>query len=156
MLAETTVTQRSPCNSAVSSFMTNPLPDCSNYSPFCHTHHLILDQYFLTSLSGQTLYQAALLETSTSLLQRFTVKSSRELIMSMEEYYSVLRKLNNKHRQVVMNCHLNSLLSLSLFSLSLSSLCSLSHFTLFSLFLISPSLSTIPSFFSDQFFVLLR
>ena len=51
MLAETPVTQRSPCYSAVSSSFTNPLPDCSNYSPFCHTHYLTPDQYF-TSLFG--------------------------------------------------------------------------------------------------------
>ena len=39
MLAETPVTQRSPCYSAVSTSLTNPLPDCSNYSPFSpHPH----------------------------------------------------------------------------------------------------------------------
>ena len=71
MLAETPVTQHSPYYSAVSASLTNPLPDCSNYSPFCHTHYLIRwpDEYF-TSLMGQTLYQA---------------ESSQEL-MSSEEY----------------------------------------------------------------------
>ena len=42
MLAETLVTQRSTCYSAVSALLTNSLPDCYNYSPFCHTHYLIL------------------------------------------------------------------------------------------------------------------
>ena len=40
------VTQRSPCYSAVSVLLINPLPDRSNYSPLCHTHYLTLDQYF--------------------------------------------------------------------------------------------------------------
>ena len=42
MLAETPVTQHSPCYSAVSASLTNPLPDGFNYSPFYHTHCLIL------------------------------------------------------------------------------------------------------------------
>ena len=35
MLAETPVPQCSPCYSAVSAALTNPLPDYSNYSPLC-------------------------------------------------------------------------------------------------------------------------
>ena len=63
--------------------LTNPLPDCSNYSPFYHTHYLTPDQsssdISLVS-SSQTHYHAAPLETNTSLLlQRFTAESSREL-----------------------------------------------------------------------------
>ena len=94
MLAKTLVTQRSSCYSAVSALLMNPLPDRSNYSPLCHTHYLTPDQYFIVS-SGQTLYQAASwrLILQSSLLQRFTAESSREL--------SALRKLNNK-RQVSM------------------------------------------------------
>ena len=42
VLAETPVTQRSPCYSAVSASLMNPLLVCSKYSPFCHTHNLIL------------------------------------------------------------------------------------------------------------------
>ena len=42
--AETLVTQHSPCYSAVSASLVNPSPDCSNYSPFCHT--LILRKPF--------------------------------------------------------------------------------------------------------------
>ena len=133
MLAETPVTQCSPCYSAVSASLTNPLSDCSNYSPFCH----ILRIY---TLAGQTLYQTNPLET----VQRYTAESSQEL-MSSEEYRSALRKLN-KQKQVVMflllssNCHLNSLLSLSLFSLSLSSLSSHSQSSLFSPLASPPSL----------------
>ena len=96
---ENPVTQRSPCYSAVSALLMNPLPDRSNYSPLCHTHYLTpprpADQYFIVS-SGQTLYQAASwrLILQSSLLQRFTAESSQEL--------SALRKLNNKQRQVSM------------------------------------------------------
>ena len=79
MLAETPVTQRSSCYSAVSSSLTNPLPDCSNYSPFCHTHYLILRINTSLVSSGQTSFQATPLDTNTSLLQRFTAESSREL-----------------------------------------------------------------------------
>ena len=77
MLSESPVTQRSPCYSAVSASLMNPLPDCSNYLPFCHTHYLILDSILILNLAGQTLYQAALLETNTSLLQHFNAESSR-------------------------------------------------------------------------------
>ena len=42
--AETPVTQRCPCYSAVSASLTNPLPECSKYSPFCHT--FILRKHF--------------------------------------------------------------------------------------------------------------
>ena len=138
MLAETPVTQCSPCYSAVSASLLHPLPNCSNYSQLCHTHYLNL-------------------QVNTSLLQRFTALSSREL-MSLEECCSALRKLNNKQRQVVMflllfklSSHLPcpflffSILSLLPFSISLFSL---SSFLLASL--------TIPSFSSDQFSVLLR
>ena len=93
---KTPVTQRSPCYSAVSALLMNPLPDHSNYSPLCHTH------YLTTSLvsSGQTLYQATSWrlilqsELHSSMLQRFIAESSREL--------SALRKLNNKQRQMSM------------------------------------------------------
>ena len=97
MLVKTPVTQRSPCYSAVSALLMNPLPDRSNYSPLCHTHYNLTpaDQYFIVS-SGQTLYQAASwrLILQSSLLHRFSAESSREL--------SALRKLNNKQRQVSM------------------------------------------------------
>ena len=133
MLAETLVTQCSPCYSAVFSSLMNPLPDFSNYSLICHTHYLIF--WINTSLvcSGQTLYQPAPLETNTyccsALLQN--------LVGNSGETQFLVRKLNNKQRQVLLffstssNCHLSSLLSL--FSLSLSSLCSLSQSSLFSL-----------------------
>ena len=92
---ETPVTQRSPCYSAVSTLLMNPLPDRSNYSPLCHTHYLTPINTSLVS-SGQTLYQAVSwrLILQSSMLQRFTAESSQEL--------SALWKLNNKQRQVSM------------------------------------------------------
>ena len=93
---KTLVTQCSPCYSAVSALLMNPLPDCSNYSPLCHTHYLTLRINTSLVSSDQTLYQAASwrLILQSSMLQRFTAESSREL--------SALRKLNNKQRQVSM------------------------------------------------------
>ena len=146
VLAKTPVTQHSPCYSAVSVLLMNPVPDRFNYSPLYHTHYHNPDQYF-TSSSGQTLYQAAswILILQSSLLQRFTVESSREL--------SALRKLNNKQRQVSMFLILLfkllaqfpfvSFLSISILSLLLFSILSLLPLT-------------IPTFSSDQFFVFLR
>ena len=149
VLAETPVTQCSPCYSAVSTSLINPLPDCSIAilpHPLPHSP----DQYF-TSLGGQTLYQAALLETNTSLLQRYTAESSQELMSFSEEYLSAL-KLNNKQRQVVMFLLLFKLSSqLPFVSISFLTVSILSLLP----FLISPSPSTIP-FSSDQLSVLLR
>ena len=142
VLVKTLVTQLL-LYSAVSALLMNPLPDRCNYSPLCHTHYLTPDQYFIVS-SGQTLYQAVSwrLILQSSLLQRFTAESSREL--------SALKKLNNKQRQVSMfllkfliHFPVVSFLSISILSLLLSQS---------SLF----SLSTIPYFSSDQFFVFLR
>ena len=165
MLAETPVTQHSPCYSTVSSLM-NPLPHCSNYLPFCHTHYVILriHRYMLRgpnvadhlpSFCGWLpLYQAAPLETihccNSTLLQN---ESSRKL-MSLEEYHSALRKLNNKQRQVVVFLillfKLSSQFPLVSFSFLSIHILSLLPFLILSLlpFLISPSLSTIPSFCS--------
>ena len=92
MLAETLVTQRSPCYSAVSASSINPLPDCYNFRHFATPLPHSQDQYF-TSLAGRTLYQAALLETNTSLLLRFTA--------CIQGVSQCLMKLNNKQRQVV-------------------------------------------------------
>ena len=111
-------------------------------------------QIIISLFAGQTLYQAALLETYTSLLHRFTAEYSRDL-MSSEEYRSSLRKLNNKQRRVVMFLlfllfKLSSQLPFVSFSFLSISILSLLPFP------ISPSLSTISSFSSDQFSVLLR
>ena len=77
MLAKTPVIQCSPCYSAVSALLKNPLPDHSNYSlPLPHPY-LTPDQYLVSS--GQILYQAAPLESNTSLLQHFTAESSQAL-----------------------------------------------------------------------------
>ena len=62
---KTPVTQRSPCYSAVSALLMNPLPDRSNYSPLCHTHYLTPDQYF-TSLFRTYPLPSRELETNTS------------------------------------------------------------------------------------------
>ena len=65
MLAKTPVTQHSQCYSAVSALLTNPLADCSNYSPLCHTHYLTPDQYF-TSLFRPDPLPSRELETNSS------------------------------------------------------------------------------------------
>ena len=110
---KTPVTQHSPCYSAVSALLMNPLPDRSNYSPLYHTHYLtpgsIRHSFFrLDPLPSREL------ETNTSKLNAaaFTAESSWEL--------SALRKLNNKQRQVSMFLLKFSfcLFSLSLYPLS--------------------------------------
>ena len=141
---KTPVTQRSPCYSAVSALLMNPLPHTGsyNYSPPCHTHYLTPDQY-ITSLFRPDPLPSHELETNSlilqsSMLQHFTAESSREL--------SALRKLNNKQRQV------------SMFLILLFKLLTQLHF-LFSLLPSQSSLfslSPIPSFSSDQLYVFLR
>ena len=61
---KTPVTRRSLCYSAVSALLMNPLPNCSNYSPLCHTHYLTPDQYF-TSLFGPDPLPSRELQTNT-------------------------------------------------------------------------------------------
>ena len=79
MLAETPVTQRSPCYSAVSSSLMNPLPDCSNYSPFCHTHYLTPDQYFTSLFGPDTLPSWRLILHCCSALLQNLVGNSGEM-----------------------------------------------------------------------------
>ena len=62
---KTPVTQRSPCNSAESALLMNPLPDRSNYSPLSHTHYLTPDQFF-TSLFGPDPLPSRKLEINSS------------------------------------------------------------------------------------------
>ena len=76
VLVKTPVTQRSPCYSAVSALLMNPLPDRSNYSPLCHTHYLtpgsiaILHSFFRPDpLPSRELETNTILQSS--LLQRF-------------------------------------------------------------------------------------
>ena len=128
MLAETPVTQRNPYYLQYSASLTVLLPDSSNYLPFSHTQYLILR-------INASLLSRARPFTKPSLLQRFTAESSLEL-MSLEEYRSALRKLNNKQRQVVMFLLLLFKLSsqLPFPSFSFLSNCSLSQSSLFSLF----------------------
>ena len=77
---KTPVTQRSPCYSAVSALLMNPLPNRSNYSPLCHTHYLT---------PGSILHSFFRPDPLPS--RELETESSREL-----------RKLNNKQRQVSM------------------------------------------------------
>ena len=139
MPAETPVTQRSPCYSAVSSSLVDPLPDCSNWH--FATPTTLLSSQINASLvsSGQTLYQAYPLENIYfTLLQRFTAESSREL--SLRRYRSALRKLNNKQRQVVMFLLFKLSSQLPFASFSFLSILSLLPFSILSLlpFLTSP------------------
>ena len=93
---KTPVTQRSPCYSAVSALLMNPLPDRSNYSPLCHTHYLTLDQYF-TSLFRPDPLPSRELETNTS---KFNAAALYCRIYSgTQKKRSALR---NKQRQVSM------------------------------------------------------
>ena len=143
MLAKTPVTQRSPCYSAVSALLINPLPDRSNYSPLCHIHYLTPDQYF-TSLFRPDPLPSRELETNT-----FKVHCCSALLQNLSRELSALRKLNNKQRQVSMFLILLfKLLTQFLFVSFLSiSILSLLPFSI---------LSLLPSFSSDQFFVFLR
>ena len=126
MLAKTPVTQRIPCYSAVSALLINPLPDCSNYSPLCHTHYLTPDQYFTSLFRPDPLPSHELeIILQSSLLQRFTAESSWEL--------SVLRKLNNKQRQVSMFLILLFKLLTQFPFVCLLSILSLLPFSIFSL-----------------------
>ena len=83
------------CYSAVSALLINPLPDRSIILYFATPTTSLWINTSLVS-SGQTLYQAASwrLILQSSLLQRFTAESSREL--------KALRKLSNRQRQVSM------------------------------------------------------
>ena len=126
----------------------NPLPDRSNYSPLCHTHYLTPDQYFIVS-SGQTLYHASWrLILQSSLLQRFTAESSRGT-QCLEEA--------EQQAEASVDVLLKFLINFPLVSFSLSPSSLYLHplstpFSQSSLF----SLSPIPSFSSDQFFVLIQ
>ena len=141
---------RSPCYSAV--LNTNPLPDCSNYSPFCHTHYFTVSR---VSPFTKPLHWRLILYCCSALLQNLVGNSClrRSAVVPWRSWRTSRGKWWCSSSSS--NYHLNSLLSLCLFSLSLSSLCSLSQY-LSSPFPHFPSLYTIPSFFSDQFSVFLR
>ena len=110
-----------------------------------------LNQCF-TSLMGQTLYQV---QTNTSQLQCFTAESSRnsrvtQCLEEAEQPAEPIVDVPPPPLQIVISV---PFFLFSLFSLSLSSLSSLSQSFCFSI-LISPSLSNITYFSSDQFSVL--
>ena len=139
-MAETPGAQRSPCYSAVSSSLTNSLPDCSNYLPFCHTHYLTQDQYF-TSLFGPDLLPSC--SAGGALLQNLVGNAGETQCLEEAEQQAVdvpypLLQIVNSVPFCLFSLYLNPLYAPFLNPLSLF------------------CLSTIPSFSSDQFFVLLR
>ena len=120
------MTQYSPCYSVLSALLHEPLPDSSNYSTFCHIHYLFAGSFTAAD---------------------FTAEFSREL-MSLDEYCSVLRKLNVTQRQVVMfHVLLFKLCSQLLFCLTLFSFLSFSILSLHPFSILSSSflLPSIPS-----------
>ena len=127
MLAETPVTERSPCYSAVSFPLSNPLPDCSNYLPFCHTHYLTLrpDLYFTSLLGPNHVFGGV-----PQCLEEAEQQAEASVVMFLLLLFKLLSQF--------------SFVSFSFLSISILSLLPLSLLP----FLISPSLSTIPSFSS--------
>ena len=135
VLAETLVTQHSPCYSAVSASLTNPLPGCSNYSPLCHTHYFIL-RIINTSLVSswarpfaKPLHWRLILHCCSALLQNLVgnsgvTRSLEEAEQQAEESVDV----PPPPLQIVISV---PFCLLSFFSLP--SLCSLSQPSLFSL-----------------------
>ena len=115
---KTPVIQCSPCYSAVSALLMNPLPDRSNYSPLLPhpLPHSGSIQFTSIVSSGQNLYQAVPLKNNTSLLQRFTAESSQEFRRNVVPWGSWTTSWG-KCRFLIL---LFKLLTLSLFSLSLS------------------------------------
>ena len=71
---KTPVTQHSPCYSAVSALLSNPLPDRSNYSPLLPHPYLTPDQY-INSLFGPDPLPSRSAGNYTSLLQSFTAQN---------------------------------------------------------------------------------
>ena len=88
MLAETPVTQRSPCYSAVSSSLTNPLP------VICHLATPTTSLRIITSLvfSGQTFYQPLrwrlILHCCSALLQNLVGKSGETRCLEEDEQHA--------------------------------------------------------------------
>ena len=146
MLAKTPVIQCSPCYSAISALLMNPLPDHSKYSPLL-SHPLPHSGRINTSLvsSGQTLYQAA----SWRLIIHCYSALLNNLVGNSGEMQCLEKAEQQAEASVDVPYPPIQIVNLSLFSLCLSSLCSLSKSSFF-------SLSTIPSLSSDQFFVRLR
>ena len=154
MLAETPVTQRSPCYSALSASLMNFLPFATSTTSFRINTSLVSRARPFT----KPLRWRLLVHCCSSLLQNLVGNSCLRRRS---------RKLNNKHGQEVMfhllfklssqlpfvSFSFLSLSTLFFLSLSLSSLSSLSQSSLF--FFSSFPLSTIPSLSSDQFSVLL-
>ena len=104
----------------------NYLSLCQLRSEVLDTDEFSPDHQYLTSLAGQTLYQAApltihfTLDFTTAALYRSALLQT--LVGNCSEEYRSVRKLNNKQRQVVMFLllfKLSSQLSFVSFSFSL-------------------------------------
>ena len=134
---KTPVTQRSPCYSAVSALLRNPLPDHSNYSPLLPHPYLTRDQY-INSLFRPDPLPSRSNGKFSALLQNLVGSSGETQCLEEAEQQA-------KASVDVPYPPLQIVSFMSLFSLSLSSLCYLSQSSLF-------SLSTI----SCELFVLLR
>ena len=89
---KTPVTQRSPCYSAVSALLMNPLPDHSNYSSLCHTHYLTPDQF--TSLFGPDPLPSRELETNIQSSQ-FLEEAEQQAEASVDVPYPPLQIVNS-------------------------------------------------------------
>ena len=93
MLAKTPVIQCSPCYFAVSALLTNPLPDCSNYSPLLSRP---------LPHSGSLLHKSLGGRIFTKPLRWRLIPLYCRIWSGTQEKHSSLRKLNNKQRQVSM------------------------------------------------------
>ena len=154
------MTQRSPCYSAVSSSLTNPLPDCSNYSPLPHA---LPHQYFTRARPFTKPLRWRLVLHCCSLYSLTRLQSLRQNLVGTNVFGGKPQCLEEAEQQaeasgyvpppplqiVISTPFCLFLFSLYLYPLSAPVLNPLSS-------LISLSLSTITSFSSDQFSVLLR
>ena len=144
MLAKTPVIQCTPCYFAVSALLMNPSPDRSNYSPYLPhplPHSGRIMQYFSSLFRPDPLpsRSAGDYHCCSALLQNLVGNSGET---------QCLDKVEQQAEAVSMFLILLFILLTQypfVSFLSLSSLCSLSQSSLF-------SLSTIPSFSSDQIF----
>ena len=153
MLAKTLVIQCSPCYSAVSALLTNPLPDRSNYSlllshplPHCGSiHHRSLRPDPLPSRSAGKQYftdtAAALYCMTYSFNYAFY-----KLVKTM--FWCLISNLSYPEDLMKQRLHRRPSFSSNFLSLSLFSILSLLTFSILSLL--------IPSYSSDQFSVPLR
>ena len=150
MLAETPVTQRSPCYYAVSASLTIPLPDYSIIHHFAAPTASFLIQINTSLVSRARSFTKLLrwrliLHCCSALLQNLVRNSGvTQCLEEAEEQAEASGDVPPPPLQVVISV-----------PFCLISILSLLPFTILP-FLVSPGLSIIPSFSSDQFSVLLR